>query len=82
MTIKDRKEYCMKEDLHLFTFIENELFSWELQIAIDCATEGRIHLMMFLHPVVITTKTKLAYIEFANEANFIFGICNGEILGK
>lgn len=56
MTIKDRKEYCMKEDLHLFTFIENELFSWELQIAIDCATEGRIHLMMFLHPVVITTK--------------------------
>ena len=49
--------------------IENEIFSWELQITIDCATGGRIHLMMFLHPVVITTKTKLAYIEFANEAN-------------
>lgn len=63
------KEYCMKEDFHLFTLIENEIFSWELQITIDCATEGRIHLMMFLHPVVITTKTKLAYIEFANAAN-------------
>ena len=59
----------MKEDFHLFTLIENEIFSWKSQITIDCATEGRIHLMMFLHPVVITTKTKLAYIEFANEAN-------------
>lgn len=45
MAIEDRREYCMKEDFHLFTFIENELFSWELQIAIDCATEGRIHLI-------------------------------------
>ena len=58
MTIKDKKDgYFMKEDFHLFTLIENEIFSWELQIAIDIATEGRIHLMMFLHPVVITTET-------------------------
>ena len=78
VTIKDRKEYCMKEDFHLFTFIENELFSWELQITIDCATEGQIHLMMFLHPVVITTKTKLAYIEFANAANYIWHLQWGD----
>ena len=77
MTIKDRKEYCMKEDFHLFTLIENEIFSWKLQITIDCATEGRIHLMMFLHPVVITTKTKLAYIEFANEANLYLASAMG-----
>ena len=70
MTIKDKKDgYLMKEDFHLFTRIENEIFSWELQIAIDTAIEGRIHSMMFLHPVVITTTTKSAYIEFANEAN-------------
>lgn len=78
MTIKDKKDgYFMKEDFHLFTLIENEIFSWELQITIDCATEGRIHLMMFLHPVVITTATKLAYIEFANEANLYLASAMG-----
>lgn len=61
--------YFMKEDFNLITFLENELFSWELQITIDCATEGRIHLMAFLHPVVITPTTKSSYIEFANAAN-------------
>lgn len=70
MKIKAKKDgYFMKEDFHLFTLIENEIFSWELQITIDCATEGLIHLMMFLHPIVITTATKSAYIEFANAAN-------------
>ena len=55
LTIKNKKDgYFMKEDFHLFTLVENEIFSWELQITIDTATEGRIHLMMFLHPVVIT----------------------------
>ena len=69
--------YFMNEDFHLFTLIENETFSWELQITIDCATEGRIHLMMFLHPVVITTKTKSAYIEFANAANIYLASAMG-----
>lgn len=78
MTIKDKKDgYFMKEDFHLFTLIENEIFSWELQITIDCATEGRIHSMMFLHPVVITTTTKSAYIEFANAANLYLGSAMG-----
>lgn len=78
MKIKAKKDgYFMKEDFHLFTLIENEIFSWELQITIDCATEGRIHLMMFLHPVVITTKTKSAYIEFANAANIYLASAMG-----
>ena len=50
MTIKDKKDgYFMKEDFHLFTLIENEIFSWELQIVIDTAIEGQIHSIMFLH---------------------------------
>lgn len=78
MTIKDKKDgYFMKEDFHLFTLIENEIFSWELQITIDCATEGRIHSMMFLHPVVITTTTKSTYIEFANVANLYLASAMG-----
>ena len=78
MTIKDKKDGCfMKEDFHLFTLIENEIFSWELQITIDCATEGRIHSMMFLHPVVITTTTKSTYIEFANVANLYLASAMG-----
>lgn len=78
MIIKDKKDgYFMKEDFHLFTLIENEIFSWELQITIDCATEGRIHSMMFLHPVVITTTTKSTYIEFANVANLYLASAMG-----
>ena len=78
LIIKGKKDgYFMKEDFHLFTLIENEIFSWELQIVIDTATEGRIHLMMFLHPVVITTETKSAYIEFANAANLYLASAMG-----
>lgn len=55
MAIKDKKDGCfMEEDFHLFDLRENEIFRWQLQITIDCATEGRIHLMMFQHPIVIT----------------------------
>lgn len=61
--------YFMKEDFHIFTLIENEIFRWELQITIDVAKVGLIHSMIFLHPIVITEQTKPAYIEFANEAN-------------
>lgn len=78
MKIKTKKDgYFMKEDFHLFTLMENEMFRWELQITIDCATEGRIHLMMFLHPVVITTATRPAYIEFANAANLYLASAMG-----
>ena len=78
MFIKDKKDgYFMKEDFHLFTLLENEIFRWELQIAIDCATEGKIHMMMFLHPVVITMITKPAYIEFANTANLYLASAMG-----
>lgn len=77
MALEDKREHCIKEDFHLFTGIKNELFRWDLQISIDCATEGRIHLMMFLHPIVVTTKTKLAYIEFANEANLYLASAMG-----
>lgn len=81
MTIKDKKDgYCMREDFHLSTLIENEIFNWELQITIDCAIEGRIHMMMFLHPIVITMETKLAYIEFANEANLYLASAMGRFL--
>lgn len=78
MSIIDKKDgYSMKEKFYLFTLIENDVFSWELQITIDCATERLIHLMMFLHPVVITKATRSAYIEFANEANLYLGSAMG-----
>ena len=78
MVMKDKKDgNLIKEDFNLITFLTNEIFSWELQITIDCAIEGRIHLMMFLHPVVITQTTRSAYIEFANEANMYLGSAMG-----
>ncbi|MDO5126949.1 MAG: hypothetical protein Q4D54_04285 [Eubacteriales bacterium] len=78
MKIKTKKDgYFLNEDFHLFTLIENEIFSWELQMTIDFATEGRIHLMMFLHPVIITTITKPAYIKFANAANLYLSSAMG-----
>ena len=78
MTIEDKKDgYFMKEDFHLFTLIENEIFSWELQITIDYAAKGRIHSMMFLHPVIVTTTTKSAYIEFANAPNLYLASAMG-----
>ena len=76
--LKDKQDgYLIKQDFNLITFLENELFSWELQITIDLAIEGRIHMMMFLHPVVITQTTRSAYIEFANEANMYLGSAMG-----
>ena len=76
--LKDKQDgYFMQEDFNLITFIENELFSWELQMTIDCKTKGLIHTMAFLHPVVITQTTRSAYIEFANEANMYLGSAMG-----
>lgn len=81
MKIQEKRDgYLMNEDWHLFTFIENEIFSWELQITIDTATEGRIYLMMFLHPAVIKDTTKSEYIEFANTANLYLASAMGRFL--
>ena len=77
MIDKKRDLYFMKEDYHFFTVIENEVFRWELQIAIDVSSKGLIHSMVFLHPVVITDETKSSYIEFANAANLYLGSAMG-----
>jgi len=82
LKILDKKadRYLMKEDFHIITFLENEIYRWELQISIECAAEGRIHLMMFLHPIVITAETRSAYIEFANAANLYLSFEMGRFL--
>ena len=75
---KKRDNLLMREDFHMSTSIANEVFEWELQMSVDITDEGLIHMMMFLHPVVVTKETKKAYIEFANASN----IWLGSALGK
>lgn len=77
MLDKKKDLYLMKEDFHFFTLIENEVVSWELQIAIDTEVQGLIHSMVFLHPVIITEETKTNYIQFSNVANFYLGSAMG-----
>lgn len=77
MRVQTKEKFCMKEDYHLFTYIENEIFRWEIQITICCAAENRIHSMLFLHPVLITPKTRSEYIKFANAANWYLSSAMG-----
>lgn len=68
--------FVIWEDYHLSTVIENELFSWELQMTIG-VTEGLIHMMMFMHPIIVEDDTRLGFIEFANAANLWLGSALG-----
>lgn len=44
---KKEKPFVIWEDYHLSTIVENELFSWELQMTIEII-ESVIHMMMFI----------------------------------
>lgn len=79
MLMIDKKKdlFCMKENYHFFTHIDNEIFCWELQSTVDLTKQGLIHSMTFLHPIIINEETKLSYIEFANMANIYLGSAMG-----
>ena len=61
------------EVYHLTTVIENELYSWELQQTIDITDDGKIYMMMFMHPIIINADNRIEFIEFANFANMWLG---------
>lgn len=70
MTLASKKvnPFIIREDYHLSTVVENDLFSWELQMTIGITTNGLIHMMMFMHPVIVEDNTCANFIEFANAA--------------
>ena len=71
MKLLKRKDYPFDlseaEDYQLTTVLSNELFSWELQMTIGITKEGLIHMMLFMHPVIIKEKNRLSFIQFAND---------------
>lgn len=80
MQLINRKEkpFVVSDDYHLSTAIENDLFSWELQMTIRVTKKGLIHLMMFVHPIVVNDNNRLWFIEFANAANLWLGSAVGK----
>lgn len=79
MTLASKKgnPFIIREDYHLSTVVENDLFSWELQMTIGITTNGLIHMMMFMHPVIVEDNTCANFIEFANAANLWLGSALG-----
>lgn len=75
LQLKKRKDnpFLLNEDYHLAARIENELFSWELQQTIGIQEKGPVHMMMFMHPIVVSDNNRLEFIEFANAANLWLG---------
>lgn len=73
MKLLKRKDYPFAlseaEDYHLITVLSNELFSWKVQMTIGMTEKGLIHMMLFMHPVIIKEKNRLSFIQFANAAN-------------
>ena len=65
---KKEKPFVAWEDYHLSTIVENELFSWELQMTIE-VIESVIHMMMFMHPIIVEEDMRLSFIEFTNTEN-------------
>lgn len=80
LKLKRKNDYpfLLNEECHLTTRIENELFSWELQSTIRITENDKIHMMMFLNPIIISDTTRETFIEFANSAN----LCLGSSLGR
>ena len=75
LQFKKRKEnpFLLSEEYHLSTGVENELFSWELQQTIGITNNGKIHMMMFMHPIIVNDNNRREFIEFANAANMWLG---------
>lgn len=84
MKLLKRKDYPFAlsevEDYQLTTVLSNELFSWELQMTIGITKEGLIHMMLFMHPVIIKEKNRLSFIQFVNAANMWLGSEFGRFL--
>ena len=74
---KKENPFVVWEDYHLSTTVENELFSWGLQMTIEITEKGLIHMMMFMHPIIVEDDTRLYFIEFANAANLWLGSALG-----
>ena len=74
---KKANPFVIREDYHLSTTVENELFSWGLQMTIGITPKGFIHMMMFMHPIIVEDDTRLNFIEFANAANLWLGSALG-----
>ena len=72
---KRENPFLLRNDevYHLITLIENELFSWELQQTIGITDDNKIHMMMFMHPIIIKDDNCGEFIEFANAANIWLG---------
>lgn len=79
LQMKKREEnpFLIKDEYHLMTGIENELFSWELQQTIGITENGKIHMMMFMDPIIVNDDNRGEFIEFANEANMWMGSASG-----
>ena len=73
MKKKRDEPFLLCEEYHLSTGIENELFSWELQQTIGITENGKIHMMMFMHPIIVDDNNHREFIEFANAANLWLG---------
>lgn len=73
MKLLKRKDYPFAlseaEHYHLITVLSNELFSWKVQMTIGMTEKGLIHMMLFMHPVIIKEKNRPSFIQFANAAN-------------
>ena len=70
---KKENPFVIWEDYHLSTTVENELFSWELQMTIGVTGRDLIHMMMFMHPIIVKDDTRRSFIEFTNAANLWLG---------
>lgn len=79
LQFKKRKEnpFLLSEEYHLATGVENELFSWELQQTIGITNNGKFHMMMFMHPIIVNDNNRREFIEFANAANMWLGASLG-----
>ncbi len=75
---RTEEPFSIKEDYHLSTGIENEIFSWELQQTIAMEENGVIHMMMFVHPIIVNADNRHSLIEFANDMNQWLGLCLGK----
>ena len=74
---KKENPFIVWEDYHLSTTVENELFSWGLQMTIGITEKVLIHMMMFMHPIIVEDDARLNFIEFANAANLWLGSALG-----
>lgn len=75
LKLKRKKDnpFILSEEYHLTTRIENELFSWELQFTIGITENDKIHMMMFLDPIIIDNYNRGDFINFANSENLWLG---------